>query len=87
VSDGFGGTSTATVSITVFAVNDAPVVVAADAAGGVTEDADDPTLSDSGNIVFDDVDGADTYTRSRVHGRGEHTGWLAGGRHHDTGHG
>jgi VCBS repeat-containing protein len=46
-------------------VNDAPTVSAFEN-GAVTEDADDPTLSDSGIITFDDVDLSDTHSVSSV---------------------
>ena len=46
--------------------NDAPVLTV-DASGGVTEDATDPTLSDSGTLSFTDVDVNDTHTVSYVY--------------------
>ena len=41
--------------------NDAPTVSASEN-GAVVEDADDPTLSDTGTITFDDVDLTDTHS-------------------------
>jgi VCBS repeat-containing protein len=57
ISDGQGGSATATVSITVNPVNDA-AVIGGDDAGAVTEDVAvvTGTLSDSGTLTISDVD-------------------------------
>ncbi|HWK68866.1 MAG TPA: VCBS domain-containing protein, partial [Rhizobiaceae bacterium] len=61
VADNHGGSDTETVAITITGTNDAPVLTV-DQAGGVTEDAAAPTLSDSGTLSFTDVDARDTHT-------------------------
>ncbi|HET9427063.1 MAG TPA: VCBS domain-containing protein [Allosphingosinicella sp.] len=52
--------------------NDAPTVSAADN-GSVVEDANDPTLSDTGTITFDDVDLSDTHAVDSVTPSGTNT--------------
>src|SRR5205814_1596698 len=68
VDDGHGGTATQNVVITINGSNEAPVIVAATAAGAVTEDINaDPVthnLSASGTVSFTDVDLIDTHTVS-----------------------
>src|SRR5206468_579893 len=54
IDDGHGGTVDKTVSVTITGTNDVPTISAADTSGAVTEDAANPTLSDSGTITFDD---------------------------------
>jgi VCBS repeat-containing protein len=61
IDDGHGSTTTQTITITVTGTNDDPVL-SVDAAGAVTEDAADPTLSDTGTLSFTDVDVNDTHT-------------------------
>lgn len=67
IEDADGDKSTATVSIHVTGVNDAPEVTSADLVGSVTELADNAPgenvaqLSDSGTIDFVDVDISDTH--------------------------
>jgi VCBS repeat-containing protein len=63
IDDGKGETDTATVNVTVNAVNDDPVIfaVGSDVEGNVVEDSADP-LTDSGSIAFVDVDSGDTHT-------------------------
>ena len=61
VSDGNGGTDTQTVTVTIEGTNDDPVLTV-DASGVVTEDAADPTLTDSGTLSFTDADANDTHT-------------------------
>ncbi len=64
IKDGGGLTSnTANVSMTVTAVNDAPVIAIVDVAGTITEGT---TLTDSGSITFTDLDLTDTPTASEV---------------------
>ena len=57
-----GTLSWATVTITITGTNDGPTILTADLAGAVTEDASDPTLTDTGTITFDDVDLTNTHT-------------------------
>ncbi len=52
----------ATVTLTITGTNDAPILSAQNITGSVTEDATNPTLTDSGNISFTDVDLSDTHT-------------------------
>ena len=68
VSDGSGGTDTATVTITVTGVNDAPV--AADDGLGTDEDTaiTGSVLADNGNGADSDPDLSDTLTVSEVNG-------------------
>ena len=62
INDGHaGGNVTQTVTITITGTNDAPVLTV-DQTGGVTEDAANPTLTDSGTLSFTDVDVTDTHT-------------------------
>ncbi len=64
-TDGVNKSSTsdpATVTLTITGTNDAPVLSSENTTGAVTEDASNPTLTDSGNIVFTDVDVSDTHT-------------------------
>ncbi|MBW6512780.1 MAG: VCBS domain-containing protein, partial [Desulfuromonadaceae bacterium] len=60
----FDGTDTHTITVIVSGTNDGPTITAAgtDVTGGVTEDAANPTLSDSGTIIFNDIDLTDTHT-------------------------
>ncbi|WP_210243716.1 calcium-binding protein [Mesorhizobium sp. B2-5-7] len=55
-------------TVTVTGTNDDPTITAAatDALGAVTEDAADPTLSDTGTIAFNDIDLIDVHTTSVV---------------------
>nr|MDJ0820284.1 VCBS domain-containing protein [Paracoccaceae bacterium] len=68
ISDGNGGTATATLLITVTGQNDVPVITSAPTSGGVTELADNApgentdTLSATGTIAFEDVDLTDGHT-------------------------
>ncbi len=70
ISDGNGGSDTATVTIMVNGTNDAPTITGAVDSGAMTEIADNApgensaTLSDSGTIDFADVDLTDTHTLS-----------------------
>ncbi|WP_394201700.1 retention module-containing protein, partial [Shewanella waksmanii] len=66
VTDNDGGSDTKTVAITINGTNDQPVL-SVDAAGGVTEDATDPNLSDSGALSFTDVDVNNTHSVSEVY--------------------
>jgi len=63
ITDGNGEFSTAEVTVTVNAVNDAPVIFAlgSDVEGNVVEDSADP-LTDSGSIAFIDFDSGDSHT-------------------------
>jgi VCBS repeat-containing protein len=62
---GNGTLSWATATVTVFGTNDGVTIAAGtDADGAVTEDADDPTLTDSGTINFNDLDVTDMHTTS-----------------------
>jgi VCBS repeat-containing protein len=60
VSDGHGGTSTATATVNVVGLNDAPVFVAADSAS-FTEGAN-ATDAATGALSFTDVDASDTHS-------------------------
>ena len=64
IADGHGGTVDQLVTITVTGANDGPTITASDthATGAVTEDAQAPTLSDTGTITFNDVDLTDAHT-------------------------
>jgi VCBS repeat-containing protein len=64
VTDADGDFDEATVTITITGTNDDPTISAAVDTGDVTEDASDPTLTDTGTITFDDVDLTDTHTVS-----------------------
>ncbi|VCU69261.1 Putative mono-oxygenase ydhR [Pigmentiphaga humi] len=55
ISDGEGGTSTATLTVTVGGLDDAPVFSGQDT-GAVTEDASTPTLTDTGRLIVADPD-------------------------------
>ncbi|MCL1060504.1 VCBS domain-containing protein, partial [Shewanella gelidimarina] len=67
VTDEFGAFSTQIVTVTVTGTNDIPVLTINDTVGAVTEDDDNPTLSDSGILSFTDVDNGDTHTISFNH--------------------
>ena len=66
VSDGHGGTSTQTVSVTIVGTNDAPVLASEDSHGSVKEDTSVffNSLHDTGVIAFTDVDLKDSHTVS-----------------------
>ena len=67
VSDGFGGTATQTVTITIFGTNDGPIVAATDVTGDVTELVIPVgNLTDFGTIAFSDVDLTDDHSVSAV---------------------
>jgi VCBS repeat-containing protein len=62
-----GTISLATLTVTIAGSNDGVSIVAStDAVGAVTEDDDDPTLSDTGVIAFTDPDWSDHHTTSVV---------------------
>ncbi|MBU2581403.1 MAG: choice-of-anchor L domain-containing protein, partial [Alphaproteobacteria bacterium] len=68
VSDGYGGTDTGTLTLTVDPVNDV-AVIGGDDAGSVTEDASSPNLTDSGVLTISDVDaGEAVFTAETVTG-------------------
>ena len=64
ISDNHGGFVTQAVTVTVTGTNDTPTISVADGIAAVAEDAANPTLTDSGSIVFDDIDLTDTHTTS-----------------------
>ena len=65
INDGHtGGNVTQTVTLTITGTNDAPVLTV-DQVGGVTEDAANPTLTDSGVLSFTDVDVNDAHIVSK----------------------
>ena len=64
-TDQFGGSATASTTVTIVGANDGPIVTSANAAGAVTEDG---TTVASGTIAFKDVDPTDTHTISVVAG-------------------
>ncbi|MBE7215412.1 type I secretion protein, partial [Shewanella benthica] len=66
VTDNDGGSDTKTVSLTITGTNDLPVLTV-DMTGGVTEDATDPNLTDSGALSFTDVDLNNTHSVSEVY--------------------
>ena len=55
ISDGHGGTDTATATITIIGTNDAPLI-AGDDTGAVVEDAANPVLTDAGTLTITDAD-------------------------------
>ncbi|WP_313512703.1 retention module-containing protein, partial [Pseudomonas sp.] len=55
ISDGHGGTDTATATITIIGTNDAPLI-AGDDTGAVVEDAAQPVLTDAGTLTIADAD-------------------------------
>ncbi|WP_172634445.1 retention module-containing protein [Shewanella violacea] len=63
VTDEFGATDTQLVTITVQGTNDLPILTV-DIEGGVTKDANNTTLSDSGILSFTDVDTSNTHSVS-----------------------
>ncbi len=66
VDDQKGDTTTEDVTVTITGTNDAPTItlLGTDAEGAVTEDASPLTLSDSGTILFNDIDLVDVHTAS-----------------------
>ncbi len=67
VTDAHGKTDAQDVTITVTGTNDTPIITlteGTDTTGAVTEDATDPTLTDTGMFTFSDVDLTDTHTVS-----------------------
>ena len=64
VQDASGNTDTATVTINLVGTNEGVVIVSADTVAGVTElaNGDGAVLSDTGTIVFSDVDLIDVHT-------------------------
>ncbi|MCL1062323.1 retention module-containing protein, partial [Shewanella benthica] len=66
VTDEFGATDTQLVTITITGTNDNPLLTV-DTTGGVTEDATDPNLTDSGALSFTDVDINNTHSVSEVY--------------------
>ncbi|WP_208852224.1 VCBS domain-containing protein [Roseomonas genomospecies 6] len=62
LKDVSGATVTRDVTITITGTNDMPVIGTGKTAGSVTEDADKPTLTDTGTIAFTDLDLSDTHT-------------------------
>nr|WP_275659488.1 VCBS domain-containing protein [Shewanella insulae] len=66
VTDNDGGSDTKTVSLTITGTNDLPVLTV-DASGGVTEDASNPNLTDSGALSFTDVDVNNTHSVTEVY--------------------
>src|SRR6185503_3001066 len=79
IDDQNGDTVDQVVSVTVTGVNDEVTIVggSTDAIGAATEDAADPTLSDTGSIAFTDVDLQDTHTASQVKDSGTLGGTLS----------
>jgi len=63
VSDGLGGTTSQTVTITVTGTNDAPAITSAVQSGAVQEDT---TLSVSGSVDANDIDNGATLTYTAV---------------------
>ncbi|MGB5438795.1 MAG: VCBS domain-containing protein, partial [Gammaproteobacteria bacterium] len=63
VNDANGGTDTQDVTITITGANDAPVIAVVDVTGAITEGT---TLTDSGSIIFSDLDLTDTPTATEV---------------------
>ncbi|MCG9748066.1 VCBS domain-containing protein [Shewanella sp. Isolate8] len=75
VTDNDGGSDTKTVSLTITGTNDLPVLTV-DASGGVTEDASNPNLTDSGALSFTDVDVNNTHSVTEVYNND--IGWSGG---------
>ena len=63
VDDGNGGTDTATVTIRISGINDAPAITVVDVVGAITEGS---TLTDSGSITFADPEVTHTPTATEV---------------------
>ena len=79
VSDGNGGTVQQVITVTLKGSNDGVTVVASktDAIGAVTEDAQIPTLTDTGVIAYNDVDLIDVHTATITSKTGSLGGSLA----------
>jgi VCBS repeat-containing protein len=81
INDGHtGGNVTQTVTLTITGTNDAPVLTV-DQVGGVTEDAANPTLTDSGVLSFTDVDVNDAHIVSKSYN--SDASWSGGSRGRD----
>src|SRR5205085_82462 len=79
--DNKGGTVDQLVTVTVTGTNDGPTITAAgtDASGTAIEDANTPTLTDTGTIAFNDIDLIDIHTTSVVKASGTLGGTLTMG--------
>ncbi len=55
-------TATRDVTVVITGTNDAPTITVVDVNGAVTEDASTPTLTDSGSVMFAEVDDTDVIT-------------------------
>ncbi|ACJ27230.1 VCBS [Shewanella piezotolerans WP3] len=67
VTDEYGLSASQIVTVTIEGTNDIPVLTINDTEGAVTEDDDEPSLSDSGALSFTDVDNGDNHTISFAH--------------------
>ncbi|HEY0599813.1 VCBS domain-containing protein [Brevundimonas sp.] len=70
VSDGHGGVVSQPVTVTITGTNDAPVITAADASGGVSETNPVTAPSASSTPVVFEVEGNDTFAAAQVIDRG-----------------
>ncbi len=68
------------VVVSITGTNDAPEITTSgsDTSGAITEDAADPTLTDSGTIAFSDVDTGDSHTASVAFTSSTHGGGQLG---------
>ncbi|QQN64690.1 VCBS domain-containing protein [Bradyrhizobium diazoefficiens] len=66
ISDGHGGTTVQTVTVTIVGTNDAPVITSAAQSGNVAEGDDLPAAARTatGQVTFTDVDASDSHTLS-----------------------
>ena len=76
LDDQEGGVVNRDVVVTITGDNDTPTILIGDPAGGVTEDASTPNLTDSGTISFADVDLTDTHTSSTTFLASTHSSQL-----------
>ena len=85
IEDGATGTVAGSASLDITAVNDAPIVAAADVTGAVTElGTPSGSLTDSGTITFTDIDIADVHSLSLVTPSGGALGTLTASVSTDT---
>ncbi len=63
-SGNVNNTATRDVTVVITGTNDVPTITVVDVNGAVTEDASTPTLTDSGSVMFAEVDDTDVITSS-----------------------
>ena len=85
MDDGHGGTASKLVTVTITGTNDAPVIVAQDLIGAVTEQGTPSgNLTDSGVISFSDVDLTDVHLVSAPDAGRRHAGHADRGQEQPT---